>query len=78
VRPHPTPSLRLSTTSAWGSGLGCAPSCFIAHEFDGPGVRTRGGHGQPNRPPSMVGKLVAISMQWDSPAEDCEVKHAVV
>jgi hypothetical protein len=60
--------------SAWPSGLGGTPSCFTAHKFDGsrvqiPGVDTvnQAVH------PSGVGKLVALSMQWVTAAEDCEV-----
>jgi hypothetical protein len=65
--------------SAWPSGLGHAPSCFIPHEFDGSRVQipeadtvNQAVH------PSGVGKLVAISMQWVTAVEDCEGKRAAV
>jgi hypothetical protein len=61
--------------SAWPRGLGRAPSCFTAHEFDGSRVQTpvadtvsQAVH------PSGVGKLVAISMQMVTAVEDCEGK----
>ena len=65
--------------SAWPSGLGCAPSCFIAHEFDGCRVQTPGADTVNQAVhPSGVGKLVAISMQWVTAVEDCEGKRAAV
>jgi hypothetical protein len=50
--------------SAWLSGLGRAPSCFTAREFDGSLVQTPGAD-MVNQAvhPSGVGKLVAISLQ---------------
>jgi hypothetical protein len=69
----------VSCLSAWPSGLGCAPLCFIAHEFDGSQVQTPGADTVNQAVhPSGVGKLVAISMQWVTAVEDCEVKRAAV
>jgi hypothetical protein len=60
--------------SAWPSGLGRAPSCFTAHEFDGSRVQIPGADTVNQAVHSSgVGKLVAISMQWVTAAEDCEV-----
>jgi hypothetical protein len=62
------------TLSAWPSGLGRAPSCFTAHEFDGYRVQIPGADTVNQAVhPSGVGKLVALSMQWVTAAEDCEV-----
>jgi hypothetical protein len=65
--------------SAWPSGLGHAPSCFIAHEFDGSRVQTPGVDTVNQAVhPLGVSKLVAISMQWVTAVEDCEGKRAAV
>jgi hypothetical protein len=61
--------------SAWPSGLGRAPSCFIAHEFGGSRVQTPGADRVSQAVhPSGVGKLVATSKQWVTAVEDCEGK----
>ena len=58
----------------WPSGLGRAPSCFIAHEFDGSRVQSPGADTVNQAVhPSGVGKLVATSIQWVTAVEDCEV-----
>jgi hypothetical protein len=60
--------------SAWPSGLRRALSCFTAHEFDGSLVQTPGADTVNQAVhPSGIGKLVAISMQWVTAAEDSEV-----
>jgi hypothetical protein len=61
--------------SAWLSGLGRAPSCFIAHEFDGSRVQAPGTDTvNQTVHPSGVGKLVAFSIQWVPAVEGCEGK----
>jgi hypothetical protein len=61
--------------SACPSGLGRAPSCFTAHEFDGSRVQTPGADAVSQAVDlSGVGKLVAISMQCMTAVEDCEGK----
>jgi hypothetical protein len=60
--------------SAWPSGLGRAPSCITAHDLDGSRVQIPGADTVNQAVhPSGVGKLVALSMQWVTAAEDCEV-----
>jgi hypothetical protein len=60
--------------SAWPSVLRRALSCFTAHEFDGSRVQTPGVYTVNQAVhPSRVGKFVAISMQWVTAVEDCEV-----
>ena len=71
--------LRSSNThtrlSAWPSGLGRAPSCFTAHEFDGSRVQSPGADTVNQAVhPSGVGKLVATSIQWVTAVEDCGCK----
>jgi hypothetical protein len=65
--------------SALPSGLGHAPSCFIANEFDVSRVQTPGADTANQAVhPSGVGKLVAISMQSMTAVEDCEGTRAAV
>jgi hypothetical protein len=65
--------------SVWPSELGRAPSCFIAHEFDGSRVQTPGADTVNQAVhPSGIGKLLAVSMQRKTAVEDCEVKRAAV
>jgi hypothetical protein len=60
--------------SAWPSALGRGPSCFTAHEFDGSRVQIPGADTVNQAVhPSGFGKLAALSMQWMTAAEDCEV-----
>jgi hypothetical protein len=47
---------------------------YTAHEFDGSRVQIPGADTVNQAVhPSGVGKLVALSMQWVTAAEDCEV-----
>jgi hypothetical protein len=72
-------SIGVLCLSAWPSGLGHAPSCSIAHEFDGSRVQTSGSDTVNQAVHSSgIGKLVAISMQWVTAVEDCEGKRAAV
>ena len=59
----------------WPSGFGRAPSCFIAHAFDGSRVQSPGADTVNQAVhPSGVGKLVATSIQWVTAVEDCGCK----